>query len=90
MIMGDADAAVLHAEVAAVQAVLISVLRKLTAQRPDLEERFREAFDEAETVLAGLAVAFGQQPTSITTLNALRVVEEIRVGVLRNGSAEPG
>jgi hypothetical protein len=82
--MGETDAAVLHAEIAAVQAVLISVLRKLTAQRPDLEEQFREAFDEAETILSGLAVALSQQPSSVTTINALRVVEEIRAGVLRN------
>jgi hypothetical protein len=82
--MDTSDAAVLHAEVAAVQAVLISVLRKLTAQRPDLEGRLREAFDEAEIILAGLAVNLGEQPTSITTLNALRVVEEIRLGVLRD------
>jgi|GEM_PF-2882833 len=73
--MTDADAAVLHAEVAALQAVLISVLRKLTAQRPDLKKHFAEAFDEAETILAGLAVNFGGEPTSITTLDALRVVE---------------
>jgi hypothetical protein len=84
--MTDADAAVLHAEVAALQAVLISVLRKLTARRPDLTERFSEAFDEAETILAGLAVNFGQEQASITTLDALRVVEEIRAGVLRDGS----
>ena len=81
--MTDTDAIILHAEVAALQAVLISVLRKLAHERPETIRDFCAAFDEAETVLTGLAVRLGDEPSSVTTINALRVVEEIRSGVLK-------
>ena len=84
--MTDSDAAILHGEVAALQAVLISVLRKLSAERPDMTQDFCAAFDEAETVLTGLAVRLGAEPASLTTITALRVVEEIRAGVLERGA----
>ena len=42
--------------------------------------------DEAETVLTGLAVKLGAEPASLTTITALRVVEEIRAGVLERGA----
>ena len=84
--MTDSDAAILHGEVAALQAVLISVLRKISAERPEFTQVFCAAFDEAETILTGLAVKLGPEPSSLTTINALRVVEEIRGGVLENGA----
>ena len=83
--MTDSDAAILHGEVAALQAVLISVLRKLSMERPDMRQDFCAAFDEAESVLTGLAVRLGAEPASLTTITALRVVEEIRGGVLERG-----
>lgn len=84
--MQTVDAAVLHSEVAALQAVLISVLRRLQNHSPELGPRLCEAFDEAEAVLTGLAVKFGEEDSFITTLEALRVVEEIRSGVLQDES----
>lgn len=83
--MTEADAAILHGEVAALQAVLISVLRKLSGERPDMTRDFCAAFDEAEMILTGLAVRLGSEPTSLTTITALRVLEEIRGGVLEHG-----
>ena len=80
--MTDDDSAILHGEVAALQAVLISVLRKLSGERPEMVQDFCGAFDEAEAVLTGLAIKLGAAPSSVTTINALRVVEEIRAGVL--------
>ena len=84
--MQTADAAVLHAEVAALQAVLISVLRRLQFDRPTLGPLLCEAFDEAETILTGLAVEVGEENKFVTTVEALRVVEEIRAGVLQDES----
>jgi hypothetical protein len=81
----ESDAAILHGEVAALQAVLISILRKLSAERPDMTQDFCSAFDEAETILTGLAVRLGSEPSSLTTITALRVLEEIRGGVLERG-----
>ena len=80
--MSSEDAAILHAEVAALQAVLISLLRRATSERPDLTPLLCAAFDDADTVLTGLAVQLGGEQSGSTTLNALRVVDEIRSGVL--------
>ena len=83
--MTDNDAAILHGEVAALQAVLISVLRKLSAELRDMTKDFCAACDEAETILTGLALRLGPEPASLTSITALRVLEEIRGGVLERG-----
>ena len=82
--MTEQDAAVLHAEVAALQAVIISVLRRLVAMNRDIAPLLCESFDEAESVLTGLAFKLAGEAASSTTLEAMRVVEEIRSGVLRD------
>ena len=84
--MTEDDAAVLHAEVAALQAVLIAVLRRVAGNAPNLTQELCAAFDEAATVLTGLAVQLGGGISGPTTLSALRVVEEIRSGVLDGGA----
>ena len=80
--MGSEDAAILHAEVAALQAVLISLLRRAASEQPELLPLLCSAFDDADTVLTGLAVQLGGGASGPTTLSALRVVDEIRSGVL--------
>lgn len=85
--MGSEDAAILHAEVAALQAVLISVLRRAASEHSDLLPLLCAAFDDADTVLTGLAVQFGGEVSGPTTLSALRVVDEIRSGVLGSDAA---
>lgn len=82
--MTEADEAMVKAEVLALQAVLISVFRRLASDRPDLAPLFCRAFDEAETILAGVAVKMAGPAEA--TLGALRVIEEIRVGVIRDES----
>ena len=84
--MTEDDAAVLHAEMAALQAVLIAVLRRVATNDVQLTQLLCAAFDEAETVLTGLAVQLGGGISGPTTLSALRVVEEIRSGVLEGGA----
>ena len=88
--MTEDDAAVLHAEMAALQAVLIAVLRRVATNDPQLTQSLCAAFDEAETVLTGLAVQLGGGISGPTTLSALRVVEEIRSGVLEAGACFNG
>jgi hypothetical protein len=85
--MNSEDAAILHAEVAALQAVLISLLRRVASERPDRTPLLCAAFDDADTVLTGLAVQLGGEVSGPTTLNALRVVDEIRSGVLGSDAA---
>ena len=83
------DIAVLHAEVAAIQAVLISVYRELSRGDPAMLKRFIKAFDEAETILTGLATHPDQFASSGTSIEALRIVEQIRVGVIRASDPTP-
>lgn len=85
--MESEDAAILHAEVAALQAVLISLLRRAAAGQPEVLQMLCAAFDDADSVLTGLAVQLGGEASGPTTLDALRVVDEIRSGVL--GPAPP-
>ena len=68
---------------AAIQAVLISVFRELCRDDPAMRERLVTAFDEAENVLTGLATHPDQFASSGTSIEALRIVEQIRVGVIR-------
>jgi hypothetical protein len=82
--MTEADAAVLKAEVVALQAVLISVFRRMVSDRSELAPLFCQAFDEAETILSGVAEKLGLEAPLETTVGALRIVEEIRRGVIRD------
>jgi hypothetical protein len=85
-VISDADAAVVRAEVVALQAVVISVFRQLSASEPELARIFCKAFDEAETILSGVAVKMGLEAPAETTIGALRVVEELRRAVIRDDS----
>lgn len=82
--MTEADASILKAEVVALQAVLISVLRRMASDRADLAPLFCQAFDEAETILSGVAVKLGLDAPMETTVGALRILEEIRNAVIRD------
>ena len=79
----DTDADELKAEVLALQAVLMSVFRAMADERPELAPVFCRAFDEAESMLTGLAVRFAPLRS---TVGALRVIEELRTAVIRDES----
>lgn len=85
--MNEDEYATLRAEVVAVQAVLMAVFRTLASERSDLTPLFCKAFDEAETILSGIAVKMGLEAPLESTVGALRVVEELRRAVIRNESA---
>lgn len=78
------DAAVVKAEVVALQAVLMAVFRRMVSDRPDLAGLFCQAFDEAETILSGVAVKMGLDAPIETSVGALKVVEELRAAVIRD------
>ena len=82
--MTDADAAVLRAEVIALQAIMMSVFRRMVTDRSELRPLFCQAFDEAETILAGVAIKMGLETPLEATVGALEVVEQIRRGVIRD------
>lgn len=85
--MDEAEANVVKAEVIALQAVLMSVFRRLSQDRADLAPLFCQAFDEAETILAGLAVRMGLQAPIESMMGAMTVLEEFRRAVLGDESA---
>lgn len=82
--MDEAEAAILRAELVAVQAVLMSVFRKLASGRPELTPLFCQAFDEAETILTGVAEKMGLDAPVESTVGALAVIEELRRAVIQN------
>jgi hypothetical protein len=84
--MTEADEAVVKAEVIALQAVLISVFRRMATDRAELAPLFCRAFDEAETILSGVAEKLGLEAPRETTVGALAIIEEMRSAVIRDES----
>lgn len=82
--MTDAEAEIVRAEVVALQAVMIAVLRRLAQDRPDLSVLLCQSFEEAEAILTGVAVQIGLEAPLASTVGALRVVEEIRNAVIHD------
>ena len=82
--MTSDEARVLQSEVLALQAVLMAVFRRLVRDRPELDGLFRKAFDEAETILAGVATKAGLEDSLCTTTGALQIIDELRLAVLRD------
>lgn len=80
--MNDAELVELHSELLALQAVLMGVFRRLARERPELTPLFCHAFDDAETILTGVATRAGMEHAIGTTTGALRVIEELRQAVI--------
>lgn len=78
----DTDLKEVQAEVIALQAVLISAFRKMAGSYPELARIFTDAFDEAETILSGVALRLGMEPMLGTTTAALTVIEELGAAAL--------
>ncbi len=87
--MNEEEFATLRAEVVALQAVLMAVFRTLASERAELTPLFCKAFDEAETILSGVAVKMGLEAPLESTVGALRVVEELRRAVIHDEQACP-
>jgi hypothetical protein len=78
----DSDLVTLHAEILAVQAALIAISRRLAAARPELGLAFCAAFEDAETIMSGLALRLDLP--SEATLGALRILGEMRDAVIHD------
>jgi hypothetical protein len=85
--MIEKDVEVLQSEVVALQAVLMSVFRRMVKRSPELAPTFCEAFDEAETILSGVVVKLGVEAPLDMTVGALGVIEELRKAVISDESA---
>ena len=79
----------MQAELIAIQAVLIAVFRRLGSDQPELIRLFCGAFDEAETILSGVAIKLGMEPALATTTAALTVIDELRRAVIPDPSMCP-
>jgi hypothetical protein len=85
--MNETDAEAVKAEVVALQAVLIAVFRRMAADRPELAPTFCRAFDEAESILTGVAIKMGLAAPRESTVGALKIIEEMRSAVIRDEQA---
>ena len=82
--MHQADVEILKAEVVALQAVLMAVFRRMVQDRPDLTGLFCQAFDDAETILSGVAIKMALDDPLETSIGALQVIEQLRAAVIRD------
>lgn len=85
--MTDQDYRQLHAEVIALQAVLMAVFRRMARDSPELTPLFCRAFDDAEAILTGVATREGLEDALGTTTSALAIIEELRRAVIRDPDA---
>jgi hypothetical protein len=74
-----------QSEVIALEAVLIAVFRRLAKADERMGRLLCDSFDEAETVMSGLAVKHGLEEVLDTTTAAMGIVEELRKAVVPNG-----
>jgi hypothetical protein len=78
-----------QSEAIAIEAVLIAVFRRIARADPRMAKLLTDAFDEAETVMAGLAVKHGMEKLLKTTTAAMTIVDELRQAVIpQNISAD--
>jgi hypothetical protein len=74
-----------QSEVIALEAVLIAVFRRLAKADERMARLLCDSFDEAETVMSGLAVKHGLEEVLDTTTAAMSIVEELRKAVVPEG-----
>ena len=75
---------IVQAEVVALQAVLIAISRRLASDHPEVGRSICAAFDEAETLMSGIAMKMGRDVPMAATVGALRIIDEIRTAVIRD------
>jgi hypothetical protein len=82
--MDDPDAAVLRAELVALQAVLIALMRRMARHAPELAPVLCGAFDDAEAIVTGVAMKMDLADPAGSAIGALHVIEEMRAGVIKD------
>ena len=82
----DADLPTLHAELLAVQAIVIALARRLAREDAALGRAVCAAFEDAESLMTGVAVRLGADAAPASTLGALRVISEMRDAAIRDES----
>jgi len=71
-----------QSEVIAIEAVLIAVFRRFAKADARMARLLCDSFDEAETVMSGLAVKHGLEEVLETTTAAMSIVEQLREAVI--------
>ncbi|QAY75246.1 hypothetical protein [Sphingosinicella sp. BN140058] len=82
--MDETDAAIVRAELVALQAVLIAMMRRMARHAPELAPLVCGAFEDAEAIVTGVAMKMDMTDPSLSAMNALRVIEEMRAGVIKD------
>lgn len=76
-----------QSEVIAIEAVLLAVFRRAAKRDPEMARVLRDSFDEAETVMAGLANRHGLEESLQATTAAMTIIDELRQAVLPEGGS---
>ena len=71
-----------QSEVIAIEAVLIAVFRRIAKSDAAMAALFGDSFDEAETVMAGLATRHGLEEALQATTGAMTIIDELRQAVM--------
>lgn len=85
--MTDEETQILQAELVALQAVIISVFRRLAAKDAALADLFCAAFEEAEQKVTAVTIKIGDTAPLRSTVGALQIIEELRKAVLQDDTA---
>jgi hypothetical protein len=84
--MDEVDSTLVRSEVIAIQAVLIAVLRRIAREAPEQAPLLCAAFEDAESIVTGIAMKMDLEDPGGSVMGALDVIEEMRAGVIRDES----
>ena len=82
--MNDTDAAIVRSELVALQAVLIALMRRMARHAPEMSPVLCGAFEDAEAIVTGVAMRMHMEDPGGSAFGALRVIEEMRAGVIKD------
>jgi|RhiMethySRZTD1v2_1073278.scaffolds.fasta_scaffold1514445_3 hypothetical protein len=81
-------ASTVAAEIMAMNAILVNVLRRIAISDPKLSDAISAGFDDAANLAEQLTIAPRKTPTK-ETAETLRIIEIVRIGVFGNhGNSE--
>ena len=76
-------ASTIAAEIMAMNAILVNVLRRIAKSDPQLSDAISAGFDDAANLAEQLTIAPGKTSTK-ETAETLRIIEILRIGVFGN------
>ena len=82
--MHDNDGANVRSELVAFHAILIVLMRRMVRHAPEMSPVLCGAFEDAEAIVTGVAMRMDMEDPGGSAFGALRVIEEMRAGVIKD------